>query len=115
METTGNLVFGRLKARIHDQFLSPETQESARAFRYHISAVYEKRAVMRECLALCLMEIRRTAAIGGRVLELALRYVPEQHKTGELCLEVMKQLGRAFKFVPEKLKTPELCLCAVSS
>jgi hypothetical protein len=69
-----DLVFGRLEDRMHNEALSPETRESARVFRDTINAVHEKRAVMRGRPALCLMEIRRTAAIGGRALELALRY-----------------------------------------
>jgi len=43
----------------------------------------------------------------------ALISVPEEFKTAELCLEAVNQDGFALEFVPENLKTPELCLEAV--
>jgi hypothetical protein len=43
----------------------------------------------------------------------ALKYVPENLKTEELCLEAVKQNGNMLCCVPENLKTAEICLAAV--
>jgi len=44
----------------------------------------------------------------------ALRFVPEESKTLELCFEAVRQgCGRALEFVGEQFKTPELCLLAI--
>jgi len=42
-----------------------------------------------------------------------LRYVPEKFRTEELCLEAVKQDGRALLYVPKKFWTAELCMMAV--
>ena len=42
-----------------------------------------------------------------------LKYVPEELKTSELCLEAVSQCGDELQFVPDKLKTMDLCLAAV--
>ena len=39
--------------------------------------------------------------------------VPKKLKTSEFYLEAVRQWGQALKFVPEELITPELCLAAV--
>jgi hypothetical protein len=43
----------------------------------------------------------------------AFMYVPDNHKTPELCLMAVRQSGFALKRVPEKYKTAELCLEAI--
>jgi len=43
----------------------------------------------------------------------ALRDVPENLKTAELCLEAIKKNGYELCYVPESLKTAELCLEAI--
>jgi len=56
--------------------------------------------------ALCLAEVRQS----GR----ALRYVPENFKTGAVCLAAVQQArAGALEFVPEHLKTAELCFEAL--
>jgi len=45
----------------------------------------------------------------------ALQYVPEEHKTAELCLEAVKSSGYTLKYVPEKHKTAELCFEAIKA
>ena len=47
--------------------------------------------------------------------ERAFQCVPENLKTPEMCLDVVKQNGLTLRFVPENLKTAELCLEAVKS
>jgi len=42
-----------------------------------------------------------------------LEFVPEHLKTAEICLEAVKNSGYALEYVPENLKTAELCWAAV--
>jgi hypothetical protein len=44
---------------------------------------------------------------------LALQFVPNQHKTYDLCLEAVKSHGYALKFTPEEYKNYDLCFEAV--
>jgi len=43
----------------------------------------------------------------------SLKYVPKEFKTAEICNEAVKQGGSALEYVPEHLKTAELCMIAV--
>ena len=43
----------------------------------------------------------------------ALRYVPRNLRTRELCMEAVRQYGRTLEFVPNDLRTLELCMAAV--
>ena len=45
----------------------------------------------------------------------ALKHVPDELKTPELCLAAVNNDGRAIDLVPRELCTPELCLAAVKS
>jgi len=51
------------------------------------------------------------AAVRNR--DMALRFVPENFKTAELCLEAVKSNGHALDDVPEEYMTVELCFEAV--
>jgi hypothetical protein len=44
---------------------------------------------------------------------MALRHVPMELRTYELCLAAVEQDGEALEFVPEALITAEVCLAAV--
>jgi hypothetical protein len=54
-------------------------------------------------------EMVKTVLVDGWVLE----FVPEEYKTGRLCLFAVRDDGNALEHVPENLKTPEICLTAV--
>ena len=43
----------------------------------------------------------------------SLEFVPEEHKTPELCLLSVQQYGLTLQYVPEEHRTPNLCLVAV--
>jgi hypothetical protein len=43
----------------------------------------------------------------------ALKYIPRNLKTPELCLEAMKSNGLALQYVPKKLRTAKVCLEAI--
>ena len=38
----------------------------------------------------------------------ALKHVPDEMKTGEICLAAVKQNVMALKYVPEAMKTPQI-------
>jgi hypothetical protein len=43
----------------------------------------------------------------------ALKDVPMERRTPELCRAAVDQYGEALQYVPEELKTAEMCLAAV--
>jgi len=45
----------------------------------------------------------------------AVQHLPDELKTGELCLAAVKQNGKTLEYVPDALKTEELCLAAVQN
>ena len=45
----------------------------------------------------------------------ALKHVPEDKKTLEICLAAVKRYGFALQYVPEDKRTPEICLEAVEN
>ena len=43
-----------------------------------------------------------------------LEYIPENMKTPEICMEAVKRDGLALQYVPENMRTPEMCMEAVN-
>ena len=91
MSEERDIVLSKLESKINDESASPEKRNAARIFRDKIISVCEKRAVMQECPALCLMELRRAVAAGERALELALRYTGRRFwHNAAFCREAVK-------------------------
>jgi len=44
---------------------------------------------------------------------IAIKYIPEEFKTEEMCLVAVRKNGFALEYVPEKFKTEKMCLVAV--
>ena len=44
---------------------------------------------------------------------IAIKYIPEEFKTEEMCLVAVRKNSHALRFVPEELKTEEMCLIAL--
>ncbi|MDR1143331.1 MAG: hypothetical protein LBK77_03815 [Spirochaetaceae bacterium] len=85
-------MFDKLDSQIADETRSPAQRESARLIRDELRRVWEKRAAMRHCPALCLMELSRATAKGSdRALELAYRYINKDFWNNEsFCREALK-------------------------
>jgi hypothetical protein len=101
-------VLDKLDKMLNDEILSPEQREKACFMRDEIERVYEKRAVMRRCPGLCLMEIARAAKKSDRALELAFRYTNRAFWNEEaFCREALKITPEALEWIPEKRHLPK--------
>jgi hypothetical protein len=92
MSCQESFAIDKLNEKLADETLCPEQREKARSMRDQFQRVYEKRAVMDECPALCLMELARATAAGSdRAVEPALRYTPRRFWYREaFCREAIR-------------------------
>jgi hypothetical protein len=105
-------ILDQLDEKANDGTRTAAQRESARRVRDHIREVLEKRAAMRQCPALCLMELSRAAATGNaRTLELAYRYTNKYFWNNEaFCREAVsinreESLERVSEIILEKYFT----------
>jgi hypothetical protein len=96
-------MFDKLDHQIADETRTPPQRESARRIRDEMRRVWEKRAAMRHCPALCLMELSRATAKGsGRALELAYRYINKDFWNNEaFCREALTINRESLEWVNE--------------